>query len=178
MLHDDDEEEEEEEEPVKRRVAHRNILASLLEKNLDCVVSKQTIHNAQAKMKKKMMEGHNTVEEVLHQCNQRGYRCYWRNEENNILSNVEFSTRPPSEFMELRRAAQNILHHVIPLNSEGPVSRAPPMVINKGRRKTDSTRRDKSHWEHIQIVHARMKKSSEFGSGSGSGSGPGTSSIE
>ncbi|KAI5648379.1 hypothetical protein M9H77_34384 [Catharanthus roseus] len=40
-------------------------------------------------MKKKRMEGCNTVEEVLHQCNQWGYMCYWRNcEENNILSDI------------------------------------------------------------------------------------------
>ncbi|KAI5665093.1 hypothetical protein M9H77_24416 [Catharanthus roseus] len=37
--------------------------------------SKQTIYNVRAKMKKKRMEGHNTVEEVLHQCNQQGYKC-------------------------------------------------------------------------------------------------------
>ncbi|KAI5662275.1 hypothetical protein M9H77_21598 [Catharanthus roseus] len=49
-------------------------MASLLEKNPDCAVR---------------IEGRNTVEEVLHQCNQRGYRCYWRNcEENNILSDI------------------------------------------------------------------------------------------
>ncbi|KAI5658216.1 hypothetical protein M9H77_27009 [Catharanthus roseus] len=40
-------------------------------------------------MKKKRMEGHKTVEEVLHQCNKRGYKCYWKNcEENNFLSDI------------------------------------------------------------------------------------------
>ncbi|KAI5673798.1 hypothetical protein M9H77_14162 [Catharanthus roseus] len=40
-------------------------------------------------MKKKRIEGRNTVEEVFHQCNQRGYRCYWRNcKENNILTYI------------------------------------------------------------------------------------------
>ncbi|KAI5683989.1 hypothetical protein M9H77_05217 [Catharanthus roseus] len=39
-------------------------------------------------MKKKRMEGRNMVE-VLHQCNQQGYMCFWRNcEENNILSDI------------------------------------------------------------------------------------------
>ncbi|KAI5677931.1 hypothetical protein M9H77_08881 [Catharanthus roseus] len=39
-------------------------------------------------MTKKRMEGRNTVE-VLHQCNQRGYRCYYKNyEENNILCDI------------------------------------------------------------------------------------------
>ncbi|KAI5678927.1 hypothetical protein M9H77_09877 [Catharanthus roseus] len=75
----------------------------------------------------------------------------------------EFSTQPPYEFMELRRATQNILHHIIPLNPEDSVFEAPHTVITKGRHKIDSPKRDKSHWEHIQIAHARMKKSSEFG---------------
>ncbi|KAI5676111.1 hypothetical protein M9H77_07061 [Catharanthus roseus] len=100
------------EEFSRCQVAPRNIMASLLEKNLDCAVSKQIIYNAQTKMKKKRMEGRNTVE----------------------------------EFMELRRVAQNILYPVILLNLEGSIFRAPPTVITKGRCKTDSTKRDKSHW--------------------------------
>ncbi|KAI5658328.1 hypothetical protein M9H77_27121 [Catharanthus roseus] len=40
-------------------------------------------------MKKKRMEGRNMLEEALHQCNKRGYRCYSRNcEENNVLSDI------------------------------------------------------------------------------------------
>ncbi|KAI5663482.1 hypothetical protein M9H77_22805 [Catharanthus roseus] len=50
---------------------------------------KKTIYNARTKMKKKRMERRNTVEEVLHQCNQQGYRCYWRNcGENNIRNDI------------------------------------------------------------------------------------------
>ncbi|KAI5676435.1 hypothetical protein M9H77_07385 [Catharanthus roseus] len=64
-------------------------MESLLEKNLDCAMSKQTIYNVRTKMKKKRIEGRNMVEEVLHQCNKQGYRCYWRNcKENNILSDI------------------------------------------------------------------------------------------
>ncbi|KAI5678344.1 hypothetical protein M9H77_09294 [Catharanthus roseus] len=47
--------------------------------------------------------------------------------------------------MELRRAIQNILHPVITLNPEAPVSGAPPKVFTKRRCKIDSTKRDKSH---------------------------------
>ncbi|KAI5658140.1 hypothetical protein M9H77_26933 [Catharanthus roseus] len=58
------------EEFCRCQVAHRNIMmVSLLERNMDCTVSKQTIYNAQAKMKKKRMEGRNMVEEVIHRCN-------------------------------------------------------------------------------------------------------------
>ncbi|KAI5648789.1 hypothetical protein M9H77_34794 [Catharanthus roseus] len=88
------------------QVAPRNIMASLLEKNPDWAVSyvrltcfvvwlnylrliKQTIYNVRTKIKNKRMEGRNTIEEVFHQYNQRGYRCYWRNcEENNILRDI------------------------------------------------------------------------------------------
>ncbi|KAI5683902.1 hypothetical protein M9H77_05130 [Catharanthus roseus] len=37
------------------QVTHRNIMASLLKNDQDCAVSKQTIYNAWAKMKKKRM---------------------------------------------------------------------------------------------------------------------------
>ncbi|KAI5678796.1 hypothetical protein M9H77_09746 [Catharanthus roseus] len=60
----------------------------------------------------------------------------------------------------LSRVAQNILHLVIPLYPEGLVSSVPSTVITKGRRKTDSTKRDKSQWEHIQIAHYLKGRSS------------------
>ncbi|KAI5673757.1 hypothetical protein M9H77_14121 [Catharanthus roseus] len=73
---DDDDEDEEEELPAARltddhlkiteefsrcQVAPQNIMASLLEKNPDCAVSKQTIYNVRVKMKKKRMQGRNTI---------------------------------------------------------------------------------------------------------------------
>ncbi|KAI5682917.1 hypothetical protein M9H77_04145 [Catharanthus roseus] len=51
------------EEFIRCQIAPQNIMASLLEKNPDCAISKQTIYNARARMKKKRMEEHNTVEE-------------------------------------------------------------------------------------------------------------------
>ncbi|KAI5666609.1 hypothetical protein M9H77_16462 [Catharanthus roseus] len=60
------------EEFNRSQVTPQNIMASLLEKNPNYAVSKQTIYNTRAKMKKKRMEGRNMVEEVLHQCNERG----------------------------------------------------------------------------------------------------------
>lgn len=53
------------------------------------------------------------------------------------------------QIMEIHRNAKQILHPVMPSNSEGPVSHSLTTVITKGRHKTDSTKRDKSHWEHI-----------------------------
>ncbi|KAI5680611.1 hypothetical protein M9H77_01838 [Catharanthus roseus] len=45
------------EEFSRCQVAPRSTMTSLLEKNPDCIVSKQTTYNARAKMKKKRMEG-------------------------------------------------------------------------------------------------------------------------
>ncbi|KAI5676337.1 hypothetical protein M9H77_07287 [Catharanthus roseus] len=57
-----------------------------------------------------------------------------------------------------------------------PLLRPPKTVVTKGRRKTNSTKRDKSHWEYVSIAHRKIGKSSgpcsRFGSGSGSGSNP------
>ncbi|KAI5677233.1 hypothetical protein M9H77_08183 [Catharanthus roseus] len=44
------------EEFSRHQATPQNIMSSLLEKNLYCVVSKQTIYNVQAKMKKKRIE--------------------------------------------------------------------------------------------------------------------------
>ncbi|KAI5649724.1 hypothetical protein M9H77_35729 [Catharanthus roseus] len=46
--------------------------------------------------------------------------------------------------------------------------------VTKGRRKTNSTKRDKSYWEHVSIEHGKIGKSSGSGSGSGSGSSSGS----
>ncbi|KAI5675979.1 hypothetical protein M9H77_06929 [Catharanthus roseus] len=53
----------------------------------------------------------------------------------------------------------------------------PETVVTKGRRKTNSTKRDKSYWEHVSIAYRKIGKSngSGFGSGSGSGFGSGPS---
>ncbi|KAI5676099.1 hypothetical protein M9H77_07049 [Catharanthus roseus] len=49
-------------------------------------------------------------------------------------------------------------------------------IITKGRRKTNTTKMDKSYWEHVSIAHRKIGKSSgsgsSLGSVSGSGSGP------
>ncbi|KAI5653214.1 hypothetical protein M9H77_30401 [Catharanthus roseus] len=274
------------EEFSRCHVAPQNIMASLLEKNSDCVVSKQTIYNARAKMKKKRMEGRNTIEELLHQCNQQGYRCYSRNcEESNVLSDIivvhpvsilmirtwpfvlimdttnktnESETtnqpenehaplnawietrhgdldtvflkidslidgqiaeiKPTFEYSQLKekendknnlviaQLCYNVIHLALKIikdeikeprrssliqricahtglerhtsflvhmsysnDTRCPVSSAPPTIITEGRHKTDSTKRDKLHWEHIQITHAIIEKSRKSGLGLESG---------
>lgn len=82
--------------------------------------------------------------------------------------------------MEWPRCAKDILHPIIPSDPVEPQSIALAIVITKGRWKTDSTKRDKSRWDHIDIAYEKMKKSSRsgsrpsFGLGRGSGSGSGS----
>lgn len=59
--------------------------------------------------------------------------------------------------MEWRRCVKDILHPIIPLDPPGPQSIALAIVITKGRWKTDITKCDKSHWEHIPIVHEKIR---------------------
>ncbi|KAI5652716.1 hypothetical protein M9H77_29903 [Catharanthus roseus] len=54
------------------------------------------------------------------------------------------------------------------------VNSSPETAFTKGRRKTNSIKRDKSHWEYVSIAHRKIKKSSGSGSRSGSGSSSGS----
>ncbi|KAI5677259.1 hypothetical protein M9H77_08209 [Catharanthus roseus] len=65
--------------------------------------------------------------------------------------------------------------------STGPLSKARKMhrlvkgaLTTKGRWKTNSTKRDKSYWEHVSIAHRKIQKSngSDLSSSSRSSSGP------
>ncbi|KAI5668968.1 hypothetical protein M9H77_18821 [Catharanthus roseus] len=69
----------------------------------------------------------------------------------------QISTGPISKVREMRRLAKGVLNLVLP---EDP-----------GRKNTDSTKRDKSHWEHVSIPHRKIQKSSGSVSGSGTESG-------
>ncbi|KAI5657319.1 hypothetical protein M9H77_26112 [Catharanthus roseus] len=71
---------------------------------------------------------------------------FWRSLE--ISGLLGIGRQQSSQVMELRRGTQIILHHVITFNPKGPILGAPPMVFTKGRHKTNSTKRDKSYWEH------------------------------
>ncbi|KAI5663731.1 hypothetical protein M9H77_23054 [Catharanthus roseus] len=68
---------------------------------------------------------------------------------------------------ELKNACQMV-------EEPGTVVKPLETVVTKGRRKTNSTKRDKSHWEYVSIAHRKIGKSSGLGSGSVSGSGSGS----
>ncbi|KAI5649412.1 hypothetical protein M9H77_35417 [Catharanthus roseus] len=96
------------------------------------------------------MQGQNTIEEVLYLSAKQDYKVFYRNSEDiNMLSDIVISTRPIFEIREMRR-------------------------LMKGKK--NSTKRDKSHWEHMSVAHQKIQKSSGSGSSSCTGSGPWSSS--
>ncbi|KAI5649110.1 hypothetical protein M9H77_35115 [Catharanthus roseus] len=83
----------------------------------------------------------------------------------------EISTRPISKVRELRRLIKGVICPVLPKDPCPLLTNPPEIAVTKGRQKTNSTRRDKFHWEYMSIAHRKIEKSSSSGSGSGSGSG-------
>ncbi|KAI5655585.1 hypothetical protein M9H77_32772 [Catharanthus roseus] len=65
----------------------------------------------------------------------------------------EISTVPISNVREVRRLIKAIVN-------------PPETVVTKGRRKRNSTKRDKSHWEYVSNAHKKIGKSSGSGFGS------------
>ncbi|KAI5648993.1 hypothetical protein M9H77_34998 [Catharanthus roseus] len=74
----------------------------------------------------------------------------------------------------MHRLAKAVLNPVLPSNSGMSLTSALEIIVNKGRRKNDSTKRDKSYWEHVSIAHRKIQKSSRYRSGSRLGSGSGS----
>ncbi|KAI5649013.1 hypothetical protein M9H77_35018 [Catharanthus roseus] len=90
------------------------------------------------------MQGRNTVEEVLSLSAKRGYTVFYRKrEDKNVLSDIVVSTGPISKVREMRHLAKG----------------------------TNTTKKDKLHWEHVSIAHQKIRKSSGSGFGFGSRSG-------
>ncbi|KAI5658638.1 hypothetical protein M9H77_27431 [Catharanthus roseus] len=75
------------------------------------------------------------------------------------------------------RLAKGVLSPVLPDDLGVTLTSPPEVAVTKGRKKTNSTKRDKSHWEHVSIAHRKIQKLSGSGSGSGSRSGSGSGSI-
>ncbi|KAI5657623.1 hypothetical protein M9H77_26416 [Catharanthus roseus] len=90
----------------------------------------------------------------------------------------QISTGPISKVREMRHLAKGVLNHVLPEDLGVTLTSPPEVAVTKGQKKTDSTKRDKSHWEHVSIAHRKIQKSSGFvfSSGIGSGSLPGSGS--
>ncbi|KAI5658900.1 hypothetical protein M9H77_27693 [Catharanthus roseus] len=87
----------------------------------------------------------------------------------------EISMGPISKVREVRRLIKGVIFPVLPEDPCHPLTTSPKTAIKKGRRKTNSTKRDKSNLEYVSVAHRRIGKSSGSGSGSGSGLGFGPS---
>ncbi|KAI5661508.1 hypothetical protein M9H77_20831 [Catharanthus roseus] len=83
----------------------------------------------------------------------------------------QISTGPISKVREMPRLAKGVLNPVVPKDPGVTLTSPPELAVTKGRKKTNSTKRDKSHWEHVSIAHRKIQKSSGSVSGSGTGSG-------
>ncbi|KAI5674258.1 hypothetical protein M9H77_14622 [Catharanthus roseus] len=86
----------------------------------------------------------------------------------------KISTGLISNVREVRRLIKGVIHLVFPDDPCQPLSTPPETVVTKGQQKTNSTKRDKSHWEYVSIAHRKIEKSCGSGSRSGSGSGSGS----
>ncbi|KAI5666548.1 hypothetical protein M9H77_16401 [Catharanthus roseus] len=58
-----------------------------------------------------------------------------------------------------------ILNSILPEDPGVTLTSPPEVAVTKGRKKTNSTKRDKSHWEYVSIAHRKIQKSSRSGSG-------------
>ncbi|KAI5664485.1 hypothetical protein M9H77_23808 [Catharanthus roseus] len=83
----------------------------------------------------------------------------------------QISTGPVSKVREMHHLAKGVLSSGLPKDSGVALTSPPEVAVTRGRKKTNSTKRDKSHWEHGSIAHQKIQKSSGSSSGSGSGSG-------
>ncbi|KAI5654256.1 hypothetical protein M9H77_31443 [Catharanthus roseus] len=79
----------------------------------------------------------------------------------------EISTGPISNVREVRRLIKGIIYIqccLMILVSRCQPPPPPETEVTKGRRKTNSTKRVKSHWEYVSIAHRKIGKSSGSGS--------------
>ncbi|KAI5654635.1 hypothetical protein M9H77_31822 [Catharanthus roseus] len=69
----------------------------------------------------------------------------------------------------MHRLAKGVLSPVLPEDPGVTLTSPLEVAFTRGRKKTNSTKREKSHWEHVSIAHRKIQKSSGSGSGSGYG---------
>ncbi|KAI5661935.1 hypothetical protein M9H77_21258 [Catharanthus roseus] len=84
-------------------------------------------------------------------------------EKNNAKSNHILYIRDAS-------SCKGVLNPVLPEDPGVTLTSPPEVAVTKLRKKMNSTKRDKSHWEHVLIAHRKIQKSSGSVSGSGTGS--------
>ncbi|KAI5661273.1 hypothetical protein M9H77_20596 [Catharanthus roseus] len=80
----------------------------------------------------------------------------------------QISTGLISKVREMRRLAKGVLSPVLPEDLGMTLTSPPKIVVTKGQKKTNTTRRDRSYWEYVPIAHRKIQKSNGSGSGSSS----------
>ncbi|KAI5678861.1 hypothetical protein M9H77_09811 [Catharanthus roseus] len=86
----------------------------------------------------------------------------------------EISKGPISNVREVRCLIKGIISPMLPEDPCQPLTIPQETAVTKGQWKTNSTKRDKSHWEYVSIAYRKIGKSSGSCSGSGSGLGLGS----
>ncbi|KAI5672900.1 hypothetical protein M9H77_13264 [Catharanthus roseus] len=71
----------------------------------------------------------------------------------------QISTGPISKVREMRRLVKGVLSSVLPEDPCMTLTSPLEVAITKGRKKTNSTKRDKLYWEHVSIAHKKKYKS-------------------
>ncbi|KAI5676604.1 hypothetical protein M9H77_07554 [Catharanthus roseus] len=87
----------------------------------------------------------------------------------------KISTAPISKVREVRHLSKGVICLVLPKDPCPLLTNPPETAVTKGRRKTNSRKRDKFHLEYVSITDRKIGKSSGSGSGSGSSLGSGSS---
>ncbi|KAI5652401.1 hypothetical protein M9H77_29588 [Catharanthus roseus] len=64
----------------------------------------------------------------------------------------QISTGPISKVRDMHRLAKGVLNPVLPEDPGVTLTSPLEVAVTKGRKKTDSTKRDKSHWEHNVMI--------------------------
>ncbi|KAI5672262.1 hypothetical protein M9H77_12626 [Catharanthus roseus] len=77
----------------------------------------------------------------------------------------------------MRPLTKGVLSLVLPEDPGMTLTSPPEVAIAKEQKKTNSTQRDKLHWENVSIAHRKIQNSSGSGSGSGSRSGSLSGSV-
>ncbi|KAI5657274.1 hypothetical protein M9H77_26067 [Catharanthus roseus] len=86
----------------------------------------------------------------------------------------QINTRPISKVERCLILRKGYLSSVLPEDPGVTLTSPLEVVVTKGQKKTNSTKRDKSNWEHVSIAYRKIQKSSGSGSCSGSGSSSGS----
>ncbi|KAI5649414.1 hypothetical protein M9H77_35419 [Catharanthus roseus] len=91
--------------------------------------------------------------------------AFWKTDMDSEMRSVtdllhQISTALVSKVREMHHLAKGVLIPVLPEDPGVTLTSPPEVAVIKGRKKKNSTKKDKSHWEHVSIAHRKIQKSS------------------